>query len=131
MTTFIGGLLADKLGYLKVVQFSYVLLVPMVALLSQTTNPVMAYLLMIPIGFAMFAPFSSIVVLGQSYLARSIGFASGVTLGLSFSVGGVIVPLIGRFADTYGLSATMELLAVVAVFAAIFSFFLPKPVKTI
>ena len=131
VTTFIGGLLADKLGYLKVVQFSYVLLVPMVALLSQTTNPVMAYLLMIPIGFAMFAPFSSIVVLGQSYLARSIGFASGVTLGLSFSVGGVIVPLIGRFADTYGLSATMELLAVVAVFAAIFSFFLPKPVKTI
>lgn len=131
VTTFIGGLLADKLGYLKVVQFSYVLLVPMVALLSQTTNPVMAYLLMIPIGFAMFAPFSSIVVLGQSYLARSIGFASGVTLGLSFSVGGVIVPLIGRFADTYGLSATMELLSVVAIFAAIFAFFLPKPVKVV
>jgi len=129
VTTFIGGLLADKLGYLKVVQFSYVLLVPMVALLSQTMNPFMAYLLMVPIGFAMFAPFSSIVVLGQSYLARSIGFASGVTLGLSFSVGGVIVPLIGRFADTYGLSATMELLAVVAIFAAIFAFFLPKPIK--
>jgi len=131
VTTFIGGLLADKLGYLKVVQFSYVLLVPMVALLSQTTNPVMAYLLMIPIGFAMFAPFSSIVVLGQSYLARSIGFASGITLGLSFSVGGVIVPFIGRFADTYGLSATMELLAVVAVFAAIFAFFLPNPAKVV
>ncbi|SEJ45394.1 MFS transporter, FSR family, fosmidomycin resistance protein [Propionispira arboris] len=131
VTTFIGGLLADKLGYLKVVQFSYVLLVPMVAMLSQTTNPVMAYLLMIPIGFAMFAPFSSIVVLGQSYLARSIGFASGVTLGLSFSVGGVIVPFIGRFADTYGLNATMELLAVVAIFAAIFAFFLPKPVKVV
>ena len=128
VTTFIGGLLADKLGYLKVVQFSYVLLVPMVALLSQTTNPVMAYLLMVPIGFAMFAPFSSVVVLGQSYLARSIGFASGVTLGLSFSVGGVIVPLIGRFADVYGLNATMELLAVVAIFAAIFAFFLPKPI---
>jgi FSR family fosmidomycin resistance protein-like MFS transporter len=131
VTTFIGGLLADKFGYLKVVQFSYVLLVPMVALLSQTTNPVMAYLLMIPIGFAMFAPFSSIVVLGQSYLARSIGFASGITLGLSFSVGGVIVPFIGRFADTYGLSATMELLAVVAVFAAIFAFFLPNPAKVV
>ena len=131
VTTFIGGLLADKLGYLKVVQFSYVLLVPMVALLSQITNLVMAYLLMIPIGFAMFAPFSSIVVLGQSYLARSIGFASGITLGLSFSVGGVIVPFIGRFADTYGLSATMELLAVVAVFAAIFAFFLPNPAKVV
>ncbi|MCP6657967.1 hypothetical protein NL521_28955, partial [Klebsiella pneumoniae] len=84
--------------------------------------------LMIPIGFAMFSPFSSVVVLGHSYLARSIGFASGVTLGLTFSVGGMFVPLIGRFADNHGLPATMELLTAVALLAALCSFFLPKPV---
>lgn len=128
VTTLIGGILADKIGYLKVVQISYVLLVPMVGLLSQTSNAYIGYALMIPIGFAMFSPFSSIVVLGQSYLARSIGFASGVTLGLSFSVGGVIVPLVGRFADNYGLPATMELLTAVAMLAAVCSFLLPKPV---
>jgi FSR family fosmidomycin resistance protein-like MFS transporter len=129
VTTLIGGLLADKIGYLKVVQLSYVLLVPMVGLLSQTTNVFICYALMMPIGFAMFSPFSSVVVLGQSYLARSIGFASGVTLGLSFSVGGVFVPLIGGFADQYGLTATMELLTAVALLAALCSFFLPKPVQ--
>ncbi len=128
VTTLIGGLLADKIGYLKVVQLSYVLLVPMVGLLSQTTNVFICYALMMPIGFAMFSPFSSVVVLGQSYLARSIGFASGVTLGLSFSVGGVFVPLIGGFADKHGLTATMELLTAVALLAALCSFFLPKPV---
>ncbi|WP_145096293.1 MFS transporter [Sporomusa sp. KB1] len=128
VTTLIGGLLADKIGYLKVVQMSYVLLVPMVGLLSQTTNAFISYALMIPIGFAMFSPFSSVVVLGQSYLARSIGFASGVTLGLSFSVGGMFVPLIGGFADNHGLPATMELLTAVALLAALCSFFLPKPV---
>ena len=127
VTTLIGGLLADKFGYLKIVRMSYVLLAPMVALLSQTTDATIGYLLMVPIGFAMFSPFSSVVVLGQSYLARSIGFASGVTMGLTFSVGGVIVPLIGWFADIHGLTSTMELLTVVAVFAALFSFFLPKP----
>lgn len=127
VTTLIGGLLADKIGYLKVVQMSYVLLVPMVGLLSQTTNAFIGYLLMIPIGFAMFSPFSSVVVLGQSYLARSIGFASGVTLGLSFSVGGMFVPMIGSFADRYGLTATMELLTAVALLAALCSFFLAKP----
>lgn len=127
VTTLIGGLLADKIGYLKVVQLSYVLLVPMVGLLSQTTNVFLCYALMMPIGFAMFSPFSSVVVLGQSYLARSIGFASGVTLGLSFSVGGVVVPLIGGFADKHGLTATMELLTAVALLAALCSFFLPKP----
>jgi FSR family fosmidomycin resistance protein-like MFS transporter len=127
VTTLIGGLMADKFGYLRIVRMSYVLLAPMVALLSQTTNVTTAYLLMVPIGFAMFSPFSSIVVLGQSYLARSIGFASGVTMGLSFSVGGVIVPLIGDFADSYGLPATMELLTIIAVLAALCTFFLPKP----
>ncbi len=128
VTTLIGGLLADRIGYLKVVQMSYVLLVPMVGLLSQTTNEFISYALMIPIGFAMFSPFSSVVVLGQSYLARSIGFASGVTLGLTFSVGGMFVPFIGGFADNHGLPATMELLTAVALLAALCSFFLPKPV---
>lgn len=127
VTTLLGGLMADRFGYLKVVKMSYVLLAPMVALLSQTTDARFAYLLMVPIGFAMFSPFSSVVVLGQSYLAQSIGFASGATMGLSFSVGGVIVPLLGNFADSHGLSATMELLAILAVIAAICSFFLPKP----
>lgn len=126
VTTFIGGILADKFGYLKIVRGSYILLAVMVAILSQTTNATIGYLLMIPIGFAMFSPFSSVVVLGQNYLARSIGFASGVTMGLSFSVGGILVPLLGWFADSYGLTATMELLTMVAVSAAVFSLFLPK-----
>ena len=127
VTTLIGGLLADRFGYLKVVQISYALLAPMVAVLSQTTDATTGYWLMVPIGFAMFAPFSSVVVLGQIYLARSIGFASGVTLGLSFSVGGILVPLLGWFADSHGLTVTMELLTVIAVAAALSSFFLPKP----
>lgn len=127
VTTLVGGVLADRIGYLKVVQISYVLLVPMVGLLSQATNMLACYALMIPIGFAMFAPFSSMVVLGQSYLARSIGFASGVTLGLTFSVGGMFVPLLGSFADQHGLPIMMELLTVVAACAALCAFFLPRP----
>ena len=127
VTTLIGGFLADRIGYLKVVQFSYWLLAPMIAILSQTTNVYICFLLMVPIGFAMFSPFSSVVVLGQNYLAKSIGFASGVTLGLYFSIGGVFVPLIGKFADNYGLPKTMELLTFFAFLAALCTFILPKP----
>ena len=125
--TLIGGLMADRFGYLKIVRMSYVLLAPIVGLLSMTTNHLTAYLLMVPMGLAMFAPFSSVVVLGQSYLSRNIGFASGVTMGLSISIGGIMVPLIGKFADSYGLVATMQLLAGIAVVAAAASFFLPQP----
>ena len=125
--TLIGGLMADRFGYLKIVRMSYVLLAPIVGLLSLTTNSLTAYLLMIPMGLAMFSPFSSIVVLGQSYLSRNIGFASGVTMGLAISVGGIVVPLIGKFADSYGLVAAMQLMAAISVVAAISTFFLPKP----
>jgi len=125
--TLLGGLMADRFGYLKIVRMSYVLLAPIILLLSMTTNHLTAYLLMIPMGLAMFSPFSSVVVLGQSYLSRNIGFASGVTMGLSVSIGGIMVPLIGKFADSYGLVATMQLMASIAVVAAIASFFLPEP----
>lgn len=127
--TLVGGLLADRFGYLKIVRLSYALLAVSVVLLSQTKTVWLGFLLLLPMGFAMFAPFSSIVVLGQTYLARNIGFASGVTLGLSFSVGGVLVPLLGYFADSYGLPMTMELLAAIAVCAAIAGLFLPSPKK--
>lgn len=127
--TLLGGLLADKFGYLKIIRISYALLAISVVLLSQTKTVWLGFLLLLPMGFAMFAPFSSIVVLGQTYLARNIGFASGVTLGLSFSVGGVLIPLLGYFADSYGLPMTMELLAVIAIFAALAGLFLPAVQK--
>jgi len=125
--TLIGGLMADRFGYLRIVRMSYVLLAPIVGIFSMTSSSLTAYLLMIPMGLAMFSPFSSVVVLGQSYLSRNIGFASGVTMGLSVSVGGIMVPFIGRFADNYGLVATMQLMTIIAVVAALASFFLPNP----
>ena len=127
VTTLVGGFMADRVGYMKVVRFSYILLAPMIGIFSQTTDPLLCFALMVPIGFAMFSPFSSVVVLGQTYLAKSIGFASGVTLGLYFSAGGIVVPLIGRFADTNGLALTMELLTGFAVMTAICTFFLSVP----
>ena len=72
----------------------------------------------------------SVVVLGQNYLAKNIGFASGITFGLYFSAGGMLMPLIGRFADNYGLQATMLLLTGFAFLAAICTFILPNPLKS-
>ena len=37
------------------------------------------------------------------YLAKNIGFASGITLGLGITLGGIVAPLIGKLADMYGL----------------------------
>jgi FSR family fosmidomycin resistance protein-like MFS transporter len=67
------------------------------------------------------------VVLGQKYLPNRIGLASGVTLGLAVSVGGITTPVLGWFADNYGLQSAMNLIAYVPVLAAIMAFTLPTP----
>lgn len=36
-------------------------------------------------------------------LAKNIGFASGITLGLGITLGGIVTPLIGKLADIYDL----------------------------
>ena len=67
------------------------------------------------LGFVLYAPFSSQVVLGQRLLARNIGFASGVTQ-----------PFLGRVADMAGLPAAIQVLAGVAALGALFSYLLSR-----
>ncbi|GAA2925249.1 hypothetical protein GCM10020221_21510 [Streptomyces thioluteus] len=52
-------------------------------------------------------PFSLHVTLGQDYLPRHVGTASGVTLGLAISVGGVAGPAIGALADAASLQVAL------------------------
>ena len=67
------------------------------------------------------------VVLGQKYLPHNLGFASGVTLGLSVSMGGLTAPLVGRFADIHGLLAAFQLLAFLPLLQAFVALTLKRP----
>ena len=127
--TLIGGRLADRWGYVKVLKYGCVFLVPLLILVVNAPNVWFIYALLLPMSLAMQGPYAAFVVLGQSYLARSVGFASGVTLGLSFSVGGIVVPSLGLYADAHGIAAVMTLIAVVAVVCAAGTFFLSEPKK--
>ena len=64
------------------------------------------------LGFALGSSAGVLVVLGQEYLPKRIGVASGVTLGLAVTIGGLAAPLFGYIGDHYGL---------IAVFGAIFA----------
>lgn len=127
LTTLVGGYLSDRWGYVKTLQRGCIFLVPLLALVVWGGNIWLIYALLLPMSLAMQGPYSSFVVLGQSYLARSVGFASGVTLGLSFSAGGILVPSLGYFGDCYGLVAVMVLLVGVAALCALCTLLLPEP----
>ena len=59
----------------------------------------------------MYVPFSVVVVMAQEYLPSRIGMASGVTLGLSVTVGGLAAPLLGALADHHGVAAPLLLVS--------------------
>jgi FSR family fosmidomycin resistance protein-like MFS transporter len=73
------------------------------------------YLALIPLGAILFAPFSAMVVLGQEYLPNRIAMASGVTMGLAGSIGGLAAPILGSIADHRGMQASFWVLVGLAV----------------
>ena len=127
ISNFFGGMLSDRFGYRTVIRAVFALLPPVVAAFSLSNNLYAAWALLPLLGFVLYAPFSAQVVLGQQYLAKNIGFASGITLGLATSLGGVVAPLLGWIADNYGMAATFQSLAALSIVGAIFAYSL-KPI---
>lgn len=124
ISNIIGGLLSDRYGCIRIIRLAFVLMAPVVFAFSLAGNLYAAFALLPFLGFVLYAPFSSLVVLGQKLLARNIGFASGVTLGLATSMGGMAAPCLGWIADNYGLARAIQCLGLVAVLGALFAFLL-------
>lgn len=129
IATLVGGWVADRRGYVNTMRYGCWLLVPALAVVAFSHSIYAVYAMLIPMSFAVQGTYAAFVVLGQSYLGKNLGFASGVTMGLSFSLGGIIAPSIGTFADTYGLEHVMTLILAIATCAAIATLLLP-PIKS-
>lgn len=123
--TLIGGRLADRYGRKRVAAIGLAAATPlMLAYLAVASYPA-AFLLLIPAGIALYIPFSIMVSLGQRFLPNRVGVASGVTLGLAASAGGITAPLLGWIASGRGLTVTLIAVSCVPVVAAIAPALLP------
>ncbi len=124
MFNIIGGLLSDRFGRVRVIRFSYTLMAPAVFAFSLVDNLWLAYAFLPLLGCVIYLPFSSQVVLGQELLSKNIGFASGITLGLATTMGGMFQPVLGWMADNFGLNAAIQCLAASAILGLIFAWLL-------
>lgn len=123
----IGGRLADRVGFRPAILTEFALVMVLLPIFAYTSNPSWAIFLLIPIGLMFSASVGPLVVLGQSYLPNRIGLASGVTLGLAFSFGGITTPLFGWIADRHGLHAAIVVLSFLPVICTGLTALLPKP----
>ena len=113
--TLIGGQLGDRHSWRTVMASSYALVAPLLAALLLAPSPVLALALLVPLAVALYVPASIIVLAGQAYVPNHVGTASGVTLGLGVSLGGLVAPGVGWVADHHGLRTALLLLAAVPV----------------
>ena len=107
VATLIGGRIADRIGFKRMILLSAGTLAPFMLIFLFTFNVVVATALILLCGIAQSLAYSSMIALGQAYLPSRIGMASGISLGVVVSVGGMVSPGIGAIGDTWGLSASM------------------------
>lgn len=127
--TLIGGRLADKYGHRRVIIGGWTLLIPLIFLLTYFESTFAATALLLPISLGLFSIYGPMMVTGQNYLPNRVGFASGVTIGLAVTIGGITAPLLGWIADIAGVQTALQILVVIPVLAVGLSLTLPKEQK--
>jgi MFS transporter, FSR family, fosmidomycin resistance protein len=119
--TLLGGVLADRWGRVPTVRLGYALTAPALAGLVLAPTLPLAFAAAVVLGIVLFLPFSVHVTLGQECLPNRVGTASGLTLGMSISAGGMASPLLGLLADARGVSTSLLVLALLALLALLLS----------
>lgn len=105
--TLLGGWVGDRWGRMVSIRLGYLLALPALAGLVLASSPMMAWSFTLMLGLCMFLPFAPQVTLAQDYLPRNQATASGITLGLAMSIGGMVAPLFGLLSDAKGLRYTL------------------------
>ena len=127
ISTFIGGRLADRYGFRRVIRLALAVMFPMIIFMLMTNNVWLAMMFIMLCTGASNLAHSPSIVLGQKYLPNHLGLASGVTMGLVLSMGGIFSPLLGRIGDNHGLTTVLYVIAGIALFTFLASLLLKKP----
>jgi FSR family fosmidomycin resistance protein-like MFS transporter len=127
--TILGSRLADRWDRVGVVRWSYLITVGAVAGVVFVPGPAL-YVFVALTSAGLYVPFSLQITLAQDYLPTRVGTASGVTLGLTVSIGGIASPLIGTIADHTSLQAALAPLIALPVLSWLLARTLPEPVVT-
>ncbi len=125
--TLLGGRMADRYGRKIVIVVSLAALAPLMIGLLVLHSLAGVAVLLVPVGIALSASNSVVVVMAQEYLPNRVGLAAGVTLGLSMTIGGLMMPLFGSIADHYGLARALFLIGSIPALSCIVSLTLHEP----
>ena len=119
------GPLADRFGRRPVLLASVVATGPLV-LLFVLVGGVPGAIALALIGVCVVGTFGVTMVMGQEYMPRHLGTASGLVIGLSVGIGGVAAVGLGRLADMTSLRTAFFVAAAAPIVASALAVMLPS-----
>jgi FSR family fosmidomycin resistance protein-like MFS transporter len=124
------GPIADRVGARTVLIATQALVCPLVLIYIWVGGPVGTAMLAL-VAACVVGTFGVTMVMGQEYLPRSIGMASGLTIGLSIGLGGIAAVVLGALADAVDLRAALYVVAAAPVVGLLLASGLPRtPVRS-
>ena len=124
--TLVGGPLADRFGHKKIILFSLGLTPPLLVLFLLSSGA-LAFFWLTLAGFILIFSFSVSMVMGQFFMPKNLGMASGLIVGLAIGTGGVGAAVLGAFADRWGVPLTLWVIAFIPWAAFILGALIPYP----
>lgn len=125
--TLVGGVLADRIGGVKVMAGSMLVSAPLMAAMF-LLGDWRAFWVAPFLGFASGAAWPPMLVMAQSLFPKNAGVGSGVALGFVFAMGGIGLQITGWLAEPHrlGLLTSMLILSVVPLITAMLVMLLPN-----
>jgi MFS transporter, FSR family, fosmidomycin resistance protein len=124
--TVIAGPIADRVGPRAFMQWVLLAALPFGALFLLVSGP-LAFIALGIFGGVLTSSFTVSVVLGQAYLPRHAGMASGLIVGFAIGLGGAGVTALGWVADRWGVPTALWISALTPLAAFALTRLLPAP----
>jgi FSR family fosmidomycin resistance protein-like MFS transporter len=124
--TLIAGPISDRIGHRRYMVSVFFLAAPL-AVAFLLVSGVWTFVLLAVLGFVLVSTFTVSVVLGQAYMPRNLGMASGLIVGFAIGAGGVGATALGWVADHWGLSSALWISALMPILGFGLSLMLPEP----
>ena len=124
--TLVAGPIADRVGVRRFVVSVFLLATP-VAVSFFFVEGALVFVVLAALGFVLVSTFTVSVVLGQAYLPRNPGMASGLIVGFAIGAGGLGASALGWVADHWGLASALWISALMPLVGFVLALFLPEP----
>ncbi|MFC1564052.1 MFS transporter [candidate division KSB1 bacterium] len=107
---FFGGFISDKVAPKILITLSFLFGAPALFAFVSTSEP-FALIYLGAAGFLLYSSIPAVITQAQATMPSNMSTVSSMVMGFSWGVGGLLVMVVGKFAEVYGVYETLRVLA--------------------